>query len=183
MSPITRISLAAAVFGISIMVPMLVAQTQPEPLHIRVSDIGKTVTLIGQLGKPLGQKLTVRGRWSIPVSKEKGTVLKDNSPRFTVTEVDGVRFEGKVEFNIGQIRPATYRRKNPLPDFEDWASLDNQVWTMTVYETGSVQIRPMERGEDADFPIVGNPYYFRPFTSELVVVVTSQEQATEGKPK
>jgi hypothetical protein len=59
-------------------------QTKKKPIAINVEDIGDSVILIGRLGKPLGTKMKMRGLWSMPEA-----VQKDNSPRFTVTHIDG----------------------------------------------------------------------------------------------
>src|SRR5262245_53336621 len=69
--------------------PQQPQQQQPRPQpppqqRVNVDEIGGSVVLIGRLGKPLGEKMTVRGQW-VPAPQR----AKDNSPRFNVTEVDG----------------------------------------------------------------------------------------------
>jgi hypothetical protein len=60
---------------------------------------------------------------------------------------------------------------NAIPEFKGWRALEGQEWTMTGYETGSVHI-----GDDETMQL---PYYTRPFTSEIVAVLTSKKTADQ----
>ena len=146
-------------------------QTKTAPREVNVSEIGRSVILVGRLGKPLGQKMKIRGRWAKPNAQ-----AKDYSPRFTVIELDGGKLDPPVEFNIAQITALTEEHKQALPDRERYGLLDGQTWEMVAYETGRIGLIPDEAHENAPvFPIVGRPYYTSPFTSELVAVVTNSD--------
>ena len=158
------LTLAAA----CVVVSLVAQEPKHKPRTVRVSDIGDSIILIGRLGKPLGEKMVIRGKWSLP--KES---VKDSSPRFTVTSVDERSLETPVEFNLGQMRLLTTNHRDAKPKQEDWKSLDSVEWQMTAYETGYSGATPDEyREENPVFPQSAKPYYTRWFTSELVAVRT-----------
>lgn len=146
-----------------------IGQTKDKPLTINVDDIGKSVTLIGRLGKPLGTRMEIRGRWSTPEFP-----VKDDSPRFTVTHIDGKKIDKPVEFNIGQIeakiRDKAANPQDAIPNYKEWDSLEGQEWTMTAYETGYFS------WDDGTNQVA---YYTRPFTSMIEAVVTSKKPADQ----
>ncbi len=129
----------------------------------RVVDIGGAVILIGRLGKPLGSEIEVLGKWSLP----KG-IVKDYSPRFTVSRVDGKLLEKEVEFNVAVVK--VFEKNlytSALPSFEKRGTLDGKEWTLTAYETGRIGIVP----QTGSFPDVTMPYYTEAFISEIVGVL------------
>jgi hypothetical protein len=150
-----------AVIAAICVVSQMQSRTMPEDSsvsYVCVSDIGKSVTLIGYLGAPLGKNLTVRGKWSMPAKS-----VKDFSPRFTVIEVDGKPLKEPFEFNIAQIKATTADGKNALPLRENQKTLEGLEWTMTAYESGFY-------GGDPGLTQVPvqKPYYMREFTPQLV---------------
>jgi hypothetical protein len=154
-------------FGIAfVYVPLLFGQAKPQPMKISVSEIGRSVTLVGRLGVPLGVKMEIRGRWSMPAK-----TVKDYSPRFTVTEVNRQKLVNPIEFNIAQVTALTTEHDNALPDLKNRQQLDGQEWTLLAYETGKVQLTP-----DASRSV---PYYTRPFTSEIVAVLITNRGRTK----
>ncbi len=167
-----RLILTTAVLlsiGVCAVIPLAHAQMSEAKIKIQVENIGRSVVLIGRLRKPLGEKMTVRGRWALPSG-----VPKDNSPRFTVFEVNGKALAQPVEFNIEQLTAYTTEHRDALPDYDHRKSLDRQVWSMFAYETGRVAFKPNEELEKFPvFPVEQAAYYASAFTSELVAVVTS----------
>jgi hypothetical protein len=143
--------------------------------QISVEEIGKSVVLVGRLGVPLGEKMEISGYWHFPAKPN----AKDSSIRFTVTIVNGKKLAQPVEFNHGQLDFSNREHRNVIPDFKAHRELDGQTWTLIAYETGSIQITPDEyRDKSPVFPVVGMPYYTRPFTSQLVGVVKRKQGRT-----
>ncbi len=70
---------------------------QPPVQKVLVSDIGKRVQIIGRLGYPLGELVTIRGAWIRPRGLPNQP-LKDDTPYFSVTSVNGRRLETPVIF-------------------------------------------------------------------------------------
>jgi hypothetical protein len=161
------VTAALAIFAYSLIArPVSSEPTRGEKMDIHVDEIGKTVTLIGRLGVPLGQECRIRGKWSIPTGP-----VKDDSPRFTVLELDGKQLQRPLEFALGQMNVMNAEHKSVLPGYKTWNALDGQEWKLIAYEQGRVRI-------NNDFPggrrgLMAMPYYIRPFTSELTAVVTS----------
>jgi len=151
---------------------VFIIAVEPKPVQVKtaiqVTDIGNSVTLIGRLGVPLGHKMTLQGVWSYP-----RTTVKDFSPRFTILTVNGKPLNQPVVLNIAQIRVMTHDHLDALPERANWRGLEGQRWSMMAYETGHIGLVPDEYNETSPvFPVVGLPYYTRPFTSELIAVVT-----------
>lgn len=141
---------------------------------VSVDDLGRSVTLVGRLGVPLGVTMEIRGRWSMPAK-----TVKDYSPRFTVTNVDGRELRRPVEFNIDQITVGTPDHKDALPDWRRWNKLDGREWSLVAYETGYIEMSPDEYGEKQPvFPIVAGPYYAEPFTSKIIAAMHTNHGRT-----
>jgi hypothetical protein len=140
------------------------AQGKAAPMMIDVNEIGTKVILVGRLKSPLATLMTVNGKWSIP----QGSV-RDSSPRFTVSHVDGVKLDKPVEFNIAQV-DVTFEnlqpRQSAIPKFEDWQSLDGVSWTLQAYETGRFRLTPQLKTG-----YYQSPYWYETFTTELVGVL------------
>ena len=64
---------------------------KPEPRMVHYSDIPERVQIIGKLGQPLGQLVTVHGRWTAFLSKP-------SSPIFIVNRVNGRPLDPPAEF-------------------------------------------------------------------------------------
>ncbi len=152
----------AAVFGIflSIATSSLQSGGNDATLAINVDDIGTKVTLVGRLGQPLGKMMKLRGSWKYP----RGLV-KDDSLRFTVTEVNGHKLATPVELNIAQIRARSDDDKDAIPQYQHQKALDGVAWTLNAYETGRFSAVPQSGFS------VALPYWQRTFTSEVVGTV------------
>ncbi len=101
-------------------------------LQVRAQDIGKKVRIIGRLGKPMGERLKVKGEW-----REPSEVTKPNGLHFLVTHVDGTELAEPVEFpedlvdvkllgdsNLSWIK---WKKKQPVA---------GEVWEFRGYELG-----------------------------------------------
>lgn len=154
---------------------------------IRVDDIGKTqprvtaVTLLGRLGKPLGTKLQLRGRWKV-LQAQRVPYYVRSPVRFIVFEVNGNQLPESVELGHDQVEADFVEwltddhrevptRTNAMPPNPE--SLDGEEWTITAYETGRFIAVPNE-GFDKEvvFPVV-HALDFNRFRSRIVGAVTS----------
>src|SRR5262245_17379325 len=73
------------------------SQSQSEPQSrksISIDDIPQWVQIIGRLGKPLGEAVTVRGQWEQPPGRAKVNAL-----RFIILSVNGIKPEKPVWFH------------------------------------------------------------------------------------
>lgn len=168
-------SLAIVSFLVAAWQPaLLLAQAsgdeQKPQRQISVDEIGTSVVLVGRLGVPLGKKMEVSGYWHFPVPD-----AKDASIRFTVTTVNGKKLAKPIEFNHEQLDFSNREHRNVIPAFKGRRELDGQTWTLSAYETGSIQIIPDEDGVESPVQV---PYYTRPFTSQLVGIVQRKEGRT-----
>jgi hypothetical protein len=137
------------------------ADSPAAPVEFSVDEVGKHLTLIGRLGKPLGTMMTVRGKWSYP--KE---LVKDGSLRFTVSHVNDQPLGQPFEFNIRQLAVVTKNGTSAIPTSrEGGAKLAGTEWTIRAYESGSVEIIPADFWKET--APYARPYYFRDFTSKL----------------
>lgn len=160
---------AALAIGIPIILaPSAPAKDGDRKIHVSVDDLGKSAELIGRLGKPLGTWVTIKGKWALPKA-----VVKEYSPRFMATHVDGAKLEKPVEFNIGQVEAVDSSGKSVMPKPENRRKLDGQTWTLEAYESGEFHITPPEYYEAIGVVpgSVQTPYYFGKFTSEIVGVL------------
>ncbi len=154
----------------SVLLSLLFSLAADEPAieqnSVSVSDIGKSVILVGRLGKPLGRQMTIRGKWSLP-----NEAVKDFDLRFIVTSVNDEPLETPVGFDVAQLKLLTTDHRDATPARTDWKSLDSVEWKLTAYETGYVATTPF-RDDNGDpiFPNVRVPHYTEPFTSQLVAV-------------
>ena len=146
------------------MAPTAAAKDDGGKVQVSVDDLGKSAELIGRLGKPLGTWVTIQGKWTLPKA-----VVKEYSPRFMATHVDGAKLEQPVEFNIGQVEAVDSSGKSVMPKSENRRKLDGQTWTLKAYETGEFHITPPEYYEAIGVVpgSVQTPYYFRKFTSRI----------------
>lgn len=175
----------------------LTAAVSPKPspkanVLIRVDDIGKVqpigtaVTLVGRLGKPLGTKLQLRGRWKVLQVQRVPNYVR--SPvRFIVFEVNGNQLAESVEFGYDQVKAdfvewptsdhrAVPTRTNAMPSKPK--RLDGEEWKITAYETGSFIAVPNEAfDKEVVFPVVYATDFNR-FRSRIVGAVTSIDGRT-----
>ena len=148
-------------------IPIALLATQEKhqvPKLISVDSVSTTHVLVGRLGKPLGEAMRLSGKWHYPQPQEK-----DYSLRFTITSIDGNTLDKPIEFNIAQLNVSSKNGKSLIPALEHQKQLEGKTWSFTAYETGRVQIFPNERdSKNPVFPVVGRPYYTKPFTSEII---------------
>ena len=71
----------------------------PKKLH--VGDIGRELELIGTLGKKLGTRMVVSGRWRYPKFNPKTWSI-----RFLVESIDNQKLDPPVEFDVNQVNIA-----------------------------------------------------------------------------
>ncbi len=152
--------------------PSVVAQNLEPKRRISVDEIGRSILLVGRLGVPIGEKMEISGHWHFP----KVPQPKDASLRFSVTSVNGSKLKEPIQFNHAQLHVTDSERRNVIPEFKRHHELENQVWTLTAYETGIIQIVPNEsQTKFPEFPIAAMPYYTEPFTSQLVAILKSRD--------
>lgn len=138
------------------------AESRKHMTDVSVEDIGTKVRLVGRLGVPLGEMMTLTGIWAFPDDN-----VKDASIRFTVMDVNGKRLDNPVVFNVSQMGVLSKQGENVIPPRKEHRNLDGLTWTMRAYESGRVNQIPQQY-----FTEIGNgphavPYYYGPFTSEL----------------
>jgi hypothetical protein len=110
---------------------------------IRVQDIPEKVQIIGRLGHPLEDLLTIQGKWL--VSNDKGESL-----HFLINHINGKELKEKVELNEMQIEAIFPNCKGRVPNRSeswDWKfdlsgkmsppkPLDGEEWEMLGIESG-----------------------------------------------
>jgi hypothetical protein len=68
--------------------------SKPAVQRIQASGIGDTVSIIGRLGYPLGELLTIQGEWDVPEAIKRGELVKDAQVMlFIVKSVNGKKLE------------------------------------------------------------------------------------------
>lgn len=145
--------------------PLVLSADKEAAAKVSVEDIGTKVILVGRLGEPIGTMMDVKGTWVIP--KE---IVKDNSPRFQISHVNGKEIQKAVEFHINQMTTETKDNKSALPKFDEWEKLDGVTWTLRAYETGSIHITPAEYWKERGKGVPARPR-MQPFTSQLVGLI------------
>ncbi|MFN7289874.1 MAG: hypothetical protein ACK5T6_04750 [Pirellula sp.] len=155
--------------------PKVNANIAASAQSIPVDEIGKSIQLVGRLGVPLGEKMELTGYWHFPETPQ----AKDGSIRFSVTSVNGKMLSQPIEFSHAQFDVTDAQHRNIIPEFKNHRELEDQVWTLIAYETGRIQMMPDEyQSKSPVFPIVGMPYYTKPFTSQIVAVLKSTDGRT-----
>lgn len=147
--------------------PSAAAKDDDGKLQVSVDDLGKTADLIGRLGKPLGTWVTIKGKWALPVSREKPSGLK-----FTVTHVSDTKLEKPVEFDVALVNVVDRRGNDATPKEEDEDKFDGRTWTLKGYETGEFHITPPEYYAAIGATVRPQPpSWIRRFTSEIIGVL------------
>lgn len=166
----------AVVAALAVGFPLVLAPSAPAKdgdgkLQVSVDDLGKTAELIGRLGKPLGRWVTIKGKWALPVSREKPSGLK-----FTVTHVSDTKLEKPVEFDVALVKVVDRRGNDATPKEEDEDKFDGRTWTLKGYETGEFHITPPEyyREIGSDPGLMAKPDYLRAFTSRIEGVLNAK---------
>jgi hypothetical protein len=104
---------------------------------VLAADIGKSVQIIGRLGRPLGELVTLRGSWRFP---EK--IMKDMAPSFRVLSVNGKQLKDPVEFVANGFFYPVVSHVAEIP----WD--EGKVWEVRGYETGEFRVTPREVARD-----------------------------------
>jgi hypothetical protein len=113
------------------------AEDSPRPQQIRVSDIrAGRVTLIGELGKPVGESVTIRGVWARPSGDPP---RKDSSPFFKVTHIDGNILTTPIEIGGSYLEPVCQEGIS--------GSVDNIAWSWRATANGRLKPPKMVVGE------------------------------------
>jgi hypothetical protein len=73
-------------------------EVHPPVQKVLATDIGTRVQIVGRLGYPLGELVTIRGTWIRPRGLPNAPV-KDDAPYFTVTSVNGRKLDAPVSFD------------------------------------------------------------------------------------
>jgi hypothetical protein len=142
-------------------------------VSVSASDIPDKVKIIGIFGRPLGELLTIRGKWVAP------GLRKDGNLRFQVIDVDGRPSKDEVELlhwgTILQVHPGRKGRGPNPGDKWDWKydfngsmssplPTDGETWEMLCVEVGCFDFC---YSEDAERELQSNlqqrPSYARPF--------------------
>ncbi len=170
----------ALIVAVAILVGLVTLMTRPN-VNAQNSESKKRIDVdeIGALSSPCRpprctpwRKDGDIGYWHFPNTPQP----KDDSLRFSVTEVNGNKLKEPIEFNHAQIDVTDSQHRTVMPDFRHHPELENQAWTLTAYETGRIQLAPDEhQSKSPVFPIAGMPYYTRPFTSQIVAVLKSRD--------
>jgi hypothetical protein len=103
-----------------------------EPIMMHYTDIPGRLQIVGKLGQPLGQLVTVRGRWTAPFPS------KPASPVFMVNQVDGRPLDPPAEFDdVGAVwgKAVEFTRKSIGEEWEargvetgGFVGFSDQVW-------------------------------------------------------
>jgi hypothetical protein len=115
-------------------------EVQPTVLKVLASDIGTRVQIIGRLGYPLGELVTIRGAWIRPRGLANQP-LKDDTPYFSVTSVNGRRLETPVIFEGVFFSNAW--------GAEEISRQERPVWEVRGCESGGFRGTPREVRDDA----------------------------------
>ncbi len=90
-------------------------------MAVDCKDIPRKVAITGKLGRPLGELVTIRGRWTAPTRSKPG------GPVFRVEEIDGKVLDAPVEFD--RVSPILESKGHPTPQVGD-------AWEVRGVETG-----------------------------------------------
>lgn len=139
------------------------------PKRIEAADLtSKRFQIIGRLGHPLGEMLTIRGQWQHPDSR-----VKDYSLRFAATEVEGEKLTASVVFERGGI----YLPRETSPE-----SLEGKLCELRGFEGGRFRGAPNDFYEKA----VQQPHGFgfaTEFHTASVKVIAGQPQRAKATTK
>jgi hypothetical protein len=167
----------AAVFASASL--FLVSGAAPPPakegkakVEVRVAEIGEGVMLIGRLGVPLGEMMTVTGTWGHP-DQSKGPT-KDYSLLFRVSAVNGEALKERMAFHVGDVVAVFKGGKDAIPRWQDHDKLDGVTWTLRAYETGRFTRQPDEWWDESGEGEAAMRWT-APFHSQLVGVVTKAD--------
>lgn len=119
-------------------------EQKSEPIMVNSSDIPDKVRILGKLGQPLGQLVTVRGKWTTPFLSKPAEL-----PVFIVNQVNDRPLDKPVEFiNVEPVggREAEFAKKTV-----------GEEWVLRGVETGG-----FEGFSDQVWAELGQPPMARP---------------------
>jgi len=125
---------------------------KPAAQRVRASEIGKGVEIIGSLGFPLSEILTVQGRWSKSDASGRRLSIKEEWLMFLVSTVNGKRLEKPVDFRGFLVSPIAGR------NLGDLHPTPGDVWELRGVELGGYHgVPPEVTGE-----LYPSPYEMKP---------------------
>jgi hypothetical protein len=110
---------------------------EPPVQKVLTSEIGKRVQIVGLLGYPLGELVTIRGTWVQP-RWLPGQPPKDNTPSFSVTSVNGKLLKTPVDFYF-------FSGARGAAEIPRW---EGTVWEVRGCETGGFRGTPRQVRDD-----------------------------------
>ncbi|MEI8382872.1 MAG: hypothetical protein WCJ09_22320, partial [Planctomycetota bacterium] len=150
------------------------AQQQADAIlrSVNASDVGRTVKIIGLLGKPMTEPVAIKGHWIF----DKGS--KASSYVFRVTMVAGKQLDEPVDFNQCVVSLDAVR-------VTDDVSALGETWTCVAIELGqfrNITERNWRLFYDKDTkPGTWLRYGDGPFVSELLLAKRSLEREKDEK--
>jgi hypothetical protein len=156
------IALAVLIAALSVLLAMSVANSRKRvaerktTLYVPFDSVGRSTRIVGRLGKPFGDLMTVRGHWvhlrgSAVFPDESGDGSKGDDWAFEVFQVDGVKLGKPIVFNKYLIRYAGIyygRAKRPMTIPNEIASSEG-VWELRGFEDGECVGLPEDAEREA----------------------------------
>ncbi len=148
------------------------AQQQADAIlrSVNASDVGKTVKIIGRLGKPLTEPVAIKGHWLF----DEGS--KASSYVFRVTMVAGKQLDKPVHFNQRVVSLDAVRVTDDI-------STPGETWTCVAIELGqfrNITERNWRLFYDTN-PGTWLKYGDGPFVSELLLAKRSLEREKDER--
>ena len=125
-------------------------------LRVQASDIGKGVLILGNLGYPLGERITIRGEWSAYPPPPEGYFpgKPDCELLLVVTSVNGERLAEPVKFPEWRVSPAIRGEDAGL------RRSVGDVWEIVGAELGGYEGIPPIYSSETVLPQVGFAFGF-----------------------
>lgn len=150
-------------------------EEQPKARTISADDLSSgKIVVIGRLGLPLRQMMTIRGTWDYP-EQVPGRVLKIHELRFRVSHVDGKKLAKPLDFDKDLVQVTKIGDRNSLQPSQ------GEEWEFRGFETGSFRARPQQYYLETGGGAVSNRH--AGFTSELEGFLPVPLKATQQAPQ
>jgi len=115
------------------------ADDGPQTREVRVEDVqAGRVTIIGALGKPVGNAVTIRGVWVLPDAQQK-----DQSPLFQATHLEGHELSSPINLSGSQVAPMCQQGVSGI--------VDNVAWSWRATSNGKLAPPTFDVGEQWEF--------------------------------
>jgi hypothetical protein len=152
--------------------------------RIRASDIGDRVLIIGLLGHPLGEVVTIQGEWLFPEVPEGTLPGKDHQLELVITLVNGKRLDKPPRFSSSMVSPIIGGRVQDIP------RRAGDVWEVRGIESGRYRGIPADiLGELYPHPMAAIPqmthsfgYYTEFYFSSCRIIRRSQGGKASNPP-